>query len=450
MMKSVPVAYFVGSLLFAVSSTVSQPALAAVNLLVSIEKHNTPSKAASNIPPDSRESLEVTLDDELISVRSAQETAFFDFKTRRRIVCDHATKSYVSYSLYDTVGFRVYEFKNREMIHGALAAAKITAGSMSTVDNEHLFSIQSRSPAKIDETIKDDDLEFSSNDRQFARWSRKGFEVSGADAERFAKFLRYNLGGHPIILSKLATGRLIPNKLTLTFAETGRTSIRSISVNALRQVDSNSIDLSSYSMRRATETAGKLDNILDQAASLKREDIERAKALNHESIAKAFRDDRVLDAMLELLEWTLMTGQQMPAFSPEQLTKIRNDPSNQKLMIALGAKTKEDFAEAVKTLVELRSQSPKRSYLLKIFEANDRIRLRDFVSSEKLFLEVLHDNLLLAGVYKDLGDLLLMQYDTPRAWRCWDVGRRIAPQLGNFAAVNQFEKTLAAQHPEYF
>ncbi|OGT18034.1 MAG: hypothetical protein A3J49_17145 [Gallionellales bacterium RIFCSPHIGHO2_02_FULL_57_16] len=449
-MKFPPVAYLVGSLLFAVSSTVSQPVFGAVNLLVSIETHNTPSKAASQIPPDSKESLEVTLADGFISVKSVQATTIYDFKTRRRIVLDNASSTSIEYSLYDTVGFRTIEFQNREKQRSALAAAKITSVSMSTVDNEHLLSIQSPSPAKIDEAIKQDDLVFSSNDRQFARWSRKGYKVIGADAERFAKFLRYNLGGHPTVLGKLATGNVIPDRLIFTFTETGWTSSRSISITALRQVDSNTIDLSPNAMRRAAGVPGNLDDVLDQAASLNPEEIERAKPLNQESVTNAFHSGKGLDAMLELLEWTLMTGQKMPPFSAEQLTMLRGDPSVQKLMTSLAAKTKEQFLEAVNTLVGLRSQAPKKSYVLKIFEANDRIRLGEFDASKRLFMEVLQNNLLLAGVYKDLGDLYFIQYDTFRAWRCWDIGRRFAPQFGSFAAVNQFEKTLAAQHPEYF
>ena len=145
-----------------------------------------------------------------------------------------------------------------------------------------------------------------------------------------------------------------------------------------------------------------------------------------------------------------MTGQQMPPIAPEQLAKFRSDPSVQKLMSALGAKTKDEFADAVKALVELRSQAQTMAYVLKIFEANDRLRLGDSASSKRLFMEVLQSNPFLAGVYKDFGDLLLAQYDTPRAWRCWDIGRKLAPQFGNFVSVNQFEKTLVAQHPEYF
>jgi hypothetical protein len=36
------------------------------------------------------------------------------------------------------------------------------------------------------------------------------------------------------------------------------------------------------------------------------------------------------------------------------------------------------------------------------------------------------------------------------AWLCWDTGRKLAPQFGNFEPVNRFEQQLARDHPEYF
>jgi len=58
----------------------------------------------------------------------------------------------------------------------------------------------------------------------------------------------------------------------------------------------------------------------------------------------------------------------------------------------------------------------------------------------------LQGNFLLAGTYKDLGDLLLLQWDIPQAWRAWDIGRRIAPQFANFKAINNFENSLLSQY----
>jgi hypothetical protein len=42
-----------------------------------------------------------------------------------------------------------------------------------------------------------------------------------------------------------------------------------------------------------------------------------------------------------------------------------------------------------------------------------------------------------------------MIYDTQRAWRSWDTGRRLAPQW-TLVALTRFEQSLVAQFPEYF
>jgi hypothetical protein len=83
-------------------------------------------------------------------------------------------------------------------------------------------------------------------------------------------------------------------------------------------------------------------------------------------------------------------------------------------------------------------------------EANDRKSLGETLTAQRLFTEVLQGYPLLTGVYKDLGDALLIGYDAPRAWRCWDIGRRIVPQFGTLSSVDQFEKKLEAEYSEYF
>ena len=144
-----------------------------------------------------------------------------------------------------------------------------------------------------------------------------------------------------------------------------------------------------------------------------------------------------------------MTGKLAP-IAPERLERYKSDADVQKFVAAVAAKSKESMEPAIKTFVDLRPQAGRKAYVLGIFEANDRLKLGDGASAKRLFDEALEKNLLLAGVYKDLGDLYLVEYDLPRAWRCWDQGRRIAPTFGNFAPVNQFEQSLLSQHPEYF
>jgi hypothetical protein len=444
--------HLASSLAIVLVVAVCQPAQAAMTLQVDIQTqtHYAPNQQQKKAPTDTQQSLQVTLTDDTISIKSPQETTILDFKKRRRIVVDNANKTYVDFSLYDIVGFRALEFQNREVLNGAMVAAKVNAGISAKSDIEQILCIQSRSPSKIDETANNDEMIFSADDHQLARWSKNGVAASAADAARFAMYLRYTLGGHPQILAKLAAGNAIPNNLTLTFTDIWGVTVYSMSIQALPQKTADSYDLSAYTKRQPSSAQSKIAEILDKSANMTPEAIAASRQDYQDKLAHAFDGGKPLDAVLGRLEWGLMTGQQKQDFTPEQVTLLRSDPSIQKLFGALRANSKESYTAGIKTMVELRSEAPQKSYMLKLFEANDRAGLRDLAAAQQLFIEVLQANPILAGAYKDLGDVLLTQYETPNAWRCWDFGRRLAPQFKNFAGVDQFEQLLATHHPEYF
>jgi hypothetical protein len=423
--------------------------MAAISLHVDVETHNTASKGGSHIPADAHEALDVTLSNEYISITSPSETEILDFQGRRRFTLDNSAKVYVEFSLYDAVGFRVMELQNREMLNGVLAAASVSPASFATVDDEQALSVLSRTPAKIDETVDREDRVFSSGGRQLIRWSKTGVQVSSSDIERFAKFLRYREGGHPYILSTLATGNSIPSRSVYTDTEAWGTRIISISTAAVHQVEATPYDLRGYSRRSNGSSPDGIDELLDKAANLTPEAVEAARARNREDVAQAFHDGRLVDALLATSEGGLMGGQ-LDRFSPEQLARFRGEPAVGELISALGVHSKEGAPGAAKAFLDLREKAPRKAYVLKIFEANNRLMMNDAPSAIRLFREALESNIAIAGVYKDLGDLLFTRYDTPRAWRCWDVGRLIGPQFSNFNSVNQFEKRLASDHPEYF
>ena len=106
--------------------------------------------------------------------------------------------------------------------------------------------------------------------------------------------------------------------------------------------------------------------------------------------------------------------------------------------------------QAVGTLQTLRAQAGPRGYLLRLFEANDRVMLGELPAARPLFAEVLQANPALGGAYKDIGDFYFRSFDTPRAWRSWEIARTLAPMFPNLEAVTQFERTLAARFPAYF
>lgn len=436
--------------LVAIGAFLAAAAQAGVKFHVSVDTHIEARENSKNVPGDSRSVFDVTLADKYILVKSVAETIVYDFGKRKRTVIDNAAKTRVDYSLYDTVGFRVFELRNREMLGKALAVAKIDSNTMASVQNEHILAIQNKPSTPLQAQTDRVNEVFSDESAVLFTRSLKTTPVTVGDAHMFAQFMRYFFGGHPQILSALANGRAIPSKLVLSTHDVAPTT-RSIEVSSVLPLDGKSLDLAAFPVRAAAGLADPLDQLLDRAAAVTDKEVEAARMRSRDELASLFRDGQLFDAFLAAIEWSLMTGEQIPTLTLDQKAKIQTDLSVQRLNSALSPpNTKEGLAEAIRVLMDLRPSAPAKSHVLKIFEANDRKMLGDLVAARKLFIEALTTNPYIAGAYKDLGDVLIIGFDTPRAWRCWDQGRKIAPMFGNLGAVSQFESSLAATHPEYF
>lgn len=427
-----------------------QPAFAAVTLQVETSVHTEPAKGVVNARADMRQVMEVTLADDYTAVKMPKVELIYDFKSRRYYVLDTTGKVYVDYSLYSIAGARTMELKNRESINEMLAKAKIDTPPSRQVDREQELSVADDAAVKIDESAGDNTFDFSSEGRKLASWSKAGTRVGAGDAARFAQFLRYTQAGHPWLLARLANGAVIPERLTFTVDTAVGVRTVSIGVSAVKSARPPAYSLNGYAPRVAMSNNGELDVMLDRMASRTPQQLDALRAAHPCDTVDDYREDQPLDTTLGRTECVLGTGAPMLPFTPAQLVTMRESPAVALMLAAVSPKNKEEYEGAVKTLVELRKQAPRKAYVLMLLEANNRLRLGQRNESLRLFGEVLEANPVLGGAYKDLGDLLLLTGDSPRAWRSWDIGRRIAPKVPNFTAVNEFEALLLKQHPEFF
>jgi hypothetical protein len=419
-----------------------------VSVALEVNSHVEAEKGSKNTPADSHAVLNVTLAENYFVVNSAQQTSVYDFDKRRRVVIDHLTKTRVEYSLYDTVGFRVLELRNRISIDKVLAAAKIDQQAKGPVDNEHALSIQDKSSPALQVTTKGDEEVFSSSSGVLFRRSLRGSSVSPKEAIMFAQFMRYVYGGHPQILAALAKNQTIASQFELVTRQAGVSTHRFV-VKSVQPLHEKPLDLMAFPLRPVSASTDPVDRVLDQAALMTNAECVLARQRSKTELVAAWREARLLDAYLGSIEWALMTGEGIAPLTPEQKALLSSDPAVKKLGEALSHKTKESLPSAIKVFQELQLAAPAKAHVLKIFEANHRAMLGDPVARQ-LFLEVLTINPCIAGVYKDLGDSLIGSFDMPRAWRSWDLGRQMAPQFPTFGAVNEFERSLVAHQTDFF
>jgi tetratricopeptide (TPR) repeat protein len=434
----------------ALNSRTAPSARTMLLLKVHVDYRHTSLPGSGNVPKDSAYDADVVLSKRYVTVGATDHGTILDFEKRRRIVVEKKTGTYVDYSLYDSIGFRVLELNNRRQMNQMLINAKIDKQIAEREDYEHELSVQIQPPLAISLNREGDETVFWAVGKSLFRQSLKGIPVDVEDSTAFAQFLRYNFGGHPFILDNVAKGKLIPSRATFTFRNLVAVNSLTITVTSAQTVDDGPYNLQPYAPRMLTQSQDGLDEILDRAWNMPVLRMDEEKERLRKEIAVAFGEARSFDAFLGALEMSLTTGEQLSEYSQDEKTKIQSDAAVQKLLLALKPATKEQLQEAVKTLQELRQHTRSKQHILKIFEANHRKALGETLTAQRLFTEVLQSHPLLTGAYKDLGDALLIGYDAPRAWRCWDIGRRITPQFWTFSSVAQFEKKLEAEHPEYF
>nr|WP_315254835.1 hypothetical protein [uncultured Duganella sp.] len=388
--------------------------------------------------------MDVTLADSYMAVDTAKGRLVYDFPARRRYAINTAAGEFVEYSLFDTVGFRVMEMRNRDALRGALAAAKdVDMAAMSKHLHENELSLLSGAPDPVEEKNEGDLRVFYIGGEKLAAWSVSGAKVGAADAAQFARFMRYQQGGHPQLLEILVRDGKIPDRMTL-FVSGGRSL--SLVITQVRSASPPAYDLKPY--RREIGQDG-IDAALDRIAAASPQQLDALRAQYPCDASDDFSAARALDTMLGKMECVLSTGAPL-SLTEQQKQAVGASPALMLLFAALNPAKPEEVDNAVKTLAGLRQQAPRKAYVLKVFEANSRLRLKQPKQAAVLFVEALQANPLLAGAYKDLGDLMMLQYDSVHAWRSWDAGRRVSPALPNFVAVNKFEAELLAQHPEYF
>lgn len=423
------------------------PAQAEISFQAVVATHNEPGPSTKNTPPDETRTTQVVLSDRRMSITSSARAELYDFAGMRRYDIDLKTGTYVDYSLFDAVGFRVMEMQNRVNIGKAMAAAKLDTALFDPVFAAQALSIPAQPVGTLTEVADGPDTVLAIDGKPLLRFGAGGEKVSADDAAAFVRYLRYQVGGHPLVLAKLAKLGRVPAKFVMYYRETGGTQTRTFTISGLTTAPSPSIDLAKFTAR--ADSDNEIDRVLDRA----RQGAHPVTAEDRQKFASpqntAFADKRGLDLLLGEMEWVLMTGEEMKPLASDRLALVQGDPLVRKFASSVNPGDKAGFSAAIQTLQSLRSQTMSKRHMLLLYEANDRVKLgeRDTLP---MFASVLRTNPGLAGAYKDLGDVLFINFDMPRAWRSWDQGRRIAPQLNLFDAVNQFEQKLLRDHPEYF
>jgi hypothetical protein len=435
--------------LIAIAAGAAVPACAALRMTVTATTTNQANPGAT-VGPDTVRQSEVVLADGWTSIHTGTTTIVHDFAARRRIVLDETARTRDDYSLFDVVGFRELELRNRAGLRRMAAAAQLEHPLPGQLEDEHELAIQDAPGAPASMRTEGGDQVFASGDITLLRHGQDMSPASAAEAERFVRFLRYAFAGHPAVLAALQKEQGIPARITYYFHPAWGSSTIELKITALSRIDAPDTPvLDAYALRPPAADAASLDELLDHAWRSRSALAAQLKPPTAETLAAQLREQRPLDAFLMMTEQQL-AGMGLPPVSDEQKQAFQGDAAVRSLASAVAARDPKAMRQAVGTLRTLHAQAGPRRYLLRLFEANDRVMLGELPAARPLFAEVLQANPALAGAYKDIGDFYFRSFDTARAWRSWELARTLAPMFPNLEPVAQHERTLATRFPEYF
>ena len=437
----------VAVLLFLAASAAQ--ASVAFHVTLTTERVNKPDVKTS-LPARATQESDVVLGEHFISIREGQTLSVLDFATRRRHVIDTVAATYASYSLFDGAGFRAAELRHRQVVAGALQAGGLHQHVTPPVYEEQALSMQgSKRRGPLQANVLEGAVLWSLEQQPLLQLAIGGSPASDEAARAFAQWLRYTWGGHPLVLDLLAGGKRIPADFTLHYQEVGGTVTRHFRVSQLRLDGPATYALAAYRPRALTPGAPALERVLAQAALLTPLGEQAHAALRAEA-EQRFAANQPFEAFLTMLEDHFSTGALVEKLSPQQQMAMQTCQPIHDLTRGLLARDQEGIAAALATVQALRQQAGLAQPVLALFEGNLRAKLGQWPAATALYLQVLQARPQMAAVYQDLGDALYAQFDAPNAWRSWDAGRAMAPALRQFRKVNDLERDLLRNYPDFF
>jgi hypothetical protein len=435
-------------------AALATPLWAGTVLTFDVVSHTAALKGAKQvrglpIPADANYALTVTLSGDALQIDEPDTQTRYDFKSARIDRLDKIRKSYDEISLYTVVGFDVAEFANRTVLGKGLAAGKIEDNPMAPALTENLMSMSDPTSATvIDSNTEGGETLYSWNRQPLMRVSLKTRELPAALLTQYLRFLRYSAGGHPQILAAIGRGHGIPERLTIVRSNMG-IETRTLILRGIDERPDGSLSLDGYT-REVPDR--------EPFATLKRLSASSAADLEaHAGVLRQERDaavtaGRAFDAMLANFAAMLSTGDnsEASAWVAAHHDQINASADAQRLMRSLNPTDEAGAKLAAETLEEMKNSAGPHSYVLNIFEANTLAALHRGDRAVDLFLTALAADPTITGAWIDLGNLYYNGFSADAAWACWDAARALRPTHFLLKQVDDRERKLRTDHPEFF
>lgn len=390
--------------------------------------------------------LQVQLGDHTVEERSEGTIRIRDFKENKIYLSRGRDGRYTASSLFSDIGFRIYEFRNRMMLREVLDASGVKENPLDHVLMEHLFSLDIDNPTQIKTKKRKRKITFLHRNKRLFQCSREGYPLNDHEMERFMLFLRYRYGLHPRILEELEKEREIPKNMSIHRYYLG---VEKYSLSAV-SVDSPIDESRGEATKLILPEEHRIFELCAVINRKSKDDYTRACTSFLERAVEEAEKGNYLDSMVLFLKYRLASGAEMPEeFLPFE-ERFNNDDDVALLNSSIDPHSKESAELALENLERLEKKLREGRSVLMILRANILAAFGKHSEAIDLFLEALTMQPMIAGAWKDLGDIYYVQYDTRHAWACWDTGRYLNGDHPLFRSIDEFEWQLRHDHPEFF
>lgn len=396
--------------------------------------------------------LTVTLWPSVFSVDDGKKTTFYDFNRRKIDILDKAKKTYEEDSLYFEIGYRTAEFQNRLFLQRTLKAAGQVTPEFQTFQLETLFGLRhpkEKTPDAIARKTGPGAWNFNAPTKELAAQVQlTETKIPTGLQKSWGHYLLYGCSLHPSVLEFLEKEGKLPKSLAFQRLNVGEATRVTLTLQKQEEVEGPDTSWEK-SFKRTVESDSELWALAQKSLALTPPE-EATRKATLDFVEKASKAGHNFDAALACLEFSLQTGGKMDETLRSVLPKLKGDRNWELFQQGLSTQSLEEAEAAIKALDSIDRKGLAKGYVIDIMLGDAYEAYQKDKEAIDCYLKALKANPLLAGPWKDLGDVYYDGYQMDLAWLCWDTARKIYPDHPLLKGVVEQEKGFVKDFPEYF
>jgi hypothetical protein len=442
------------------SSFTAAPALADQQAVFDIESVKTvhtqarPEKGKEPPPVvdkvvNEKNTMTVSMGADYVISETPEGKTIYNFGEKQVYQLTPAKKEYGESDLHSVAMFRVNEYQNRKMMAEMIKKAGAAMPLSSDFELQSLFGLAmpGEKLAEIQAVREGKTTKYMQGKDEIATTIDSDYELDPASKTAFRRFLVQYTKLHPTVREKILAEKKMPAEMKWNFADKPlQEGTVTFKLKELKTIPAQAT-APPAEFRRIVP--GELTQIYESLDKLGPTPKQPTLASATEAADKAVKAGNPLDALLIMTDYTLSTGENIDEYMKKLAPSLRADVATQKFMLNITPQSKEQAEAAIKELKAIDRTKLTKGHVIDVMLGNIYQNI-DPIEAEKYMKLALAANPLLGGAYHDLGEIYILQYQTPTAWDTFRLGKRVSPTHPMLADVDQMNKKLESTFPDFF